>query len=186
MTEDLLASMVRGFNEDLPETAIRYRLSYEDGAVRCSGQEWHAAEIGPEGLAVLFEQVQDQVMESVVGGAWPRCPLHGSHPLDPEVRGWECPNADDQAKPAHVWAYGHAAKGTPPPEPARADGEVRWFSGRRGWGVIAHRDGDVWVHFSEIAGDGYRSLAEGQLVQFEPEGRQARFRSRANNVRPVT
>lgn len=186
MTEDLLPSMVRGFNEDLPEAASRYRLSYENAAVRFSGQEWRAAELGPEGLAVLFEQVQDQVIESVVGGAWPRCPLHGSHPLEPEADGWQCPIAGDQTGPAHFWSYGDAGKSTPPPEPARADGEVRWFSDRRGWGVIAHRDGDVWVHFMEIAGDGYRSLSEGQLVQFDLEGRQARFRSRAKNVRPVT
>ena len=65
-----------------------------------------------------------------------------------------------------------------------ADGTVKWFSNEKGYGFIARADGDdVFVHYSAIEGDGYRSLQEGQAVEFEvvdgPKGKQAA------NVRPV-
>jgi CspA family cold shock protein len=47
-------------------------------------------------------------------------------------------------------------------------GKVKWFSGSKGYGFIeleGHRD--VFVHFSAIKKDGFRSLSEGQIVQFE-------------------
>jgi CspA family cold shock protein len=49
-----------------------------------------------------------------------------------------------------------------------ATGVVKWFSNEKGYGFIA-RDGepDVFVHFSAIDGTGYRSLVEGQQVEFE-------------------
>ena len=49
-----------------------------------------------------------------------------------------------------------------------ASGVVKWFSNEKGYGFIA-RDGepDVFVHFSAIEGTGYRSLTEGQQVEFE-------------------
>ena len=47
-------------------------------------------------------------------------------------------------------------------------GIVKWFSGKKGYGFIAAETGeDVFVHFSEIQSDGYRSLDEGQEVEFE-------------------
>lgn len=47
-------------------------------------------------------------------------------------------------------------------------GRVRWFSGAKGYGFIECEDGqDVFVHFSAIQGDGYKTLEEGQKVQFE-------------------
>lgn len=63
-------------------------------------------------------------------------------------------------------------------------GTVKWFSNEKGFGFIARPDGDdVFVHFSAIEGDGYRTLHEGQEVEFEvvdgPKGQQAA------NVRPV-
>ena len=63
------------------------------------------------------------------------------------------------------------------------DGTVKWFSNEKGYGFIARTDGDdVFVHFSAIVGDGYRTLTEGQAVAFEivdgPKGKQAA------NVRP--
>jgi cold shock protein len=63
-------------------------------------------------------------------------------------------------------------------------GTVKWFSNEKGYGFIARADGeDVFVHFTAIAGDGYRTLHEGQEVEFEivegPKGKQA------SNVRPV-
>jgi len=57
-------------------------------------------------------------------------------------------------------------------------GTVKWFSNEKGFGFI-EREGadDVFVHFSAISGDGYKSLAEGQKVEFEvvqgPKGAQA-------------
>ncbi|GAB1518504.1 hypothetical protein RhiTH_001564 [Rhizoctonia solani] len=50
-------------------------------------------------------------------------------------------------------------------------GSVRWFNGAKGHGFIAPHDGgeDVFVHFKSIIGDGYKSLLEGDLVEFEVE-----------------
>ena len=49
-------------------------------------------------------------------------------------------------------------------------GTVKWFNNKRGWGFIVKEDGeDIFVHYSAIKGDGFRSLAEGQRVQFEIE-----------------
>ncbi len=52
-----------------------------------------------------------------------------------------------------------------------ATGTVKWFSDEKGFGFITPDDGerDLFVHFSGIAGDGYRSLAEGTKVSYEAE-----------------
>ncbi len=48
------------------------------------------------------------------------------------------------------------------------EGTVKWFNDQKGFGFIqVPGQKDVFVHFSAIAGDGYKSLAEGQQVQFE-------------------
>lgn len=60
-----------------------------------------------------------------------------------------------------------------------ATGTVKWFNESKGFGFISQDDGgkDVFVHFSAIAGDGFKTLAEGQKVSFEvqdgPKGPQA-------------
>ena len=47
-------------------------------------------------------------------------------------------------------------------------GTVKWFNAEKGFGFIAREDGDdVFVHFSAIQGDGYKTLEEGQRVNFE-------------------
>ena len=47
-------------------------------------------------------------------------------------------------------------------------GKVKWFSAEKGYGFIEREDGDdVFVHFSAIQGDGCKTLAEGQGVEFE-------------------
>ncbi|ACZ83197.1 MULTISPECIES: cold-shock protein [Streptosporangium] len=50
-----------------------------------------------------------------------------------------------------------------------AQGTVKWFNAEKGFGFIAPDGGapDVFVHFSEIQGNGYRSLEDGQRVEFE-------------------
>ncbi len=57
-------------------------------------------------------------------------------------------------------------------------GKVKWFNDSKGYGFIEQENGqDVFVHYSAIQGDGYRSLAEGDMVTFEvqkgPKGLQA-------------
>ena len=65
-----------------------------------------------------------------------------------------------------------------------ATGKVKWFNDAKGFGFIAREDGpDLFVHHTAIVADGFRSLAEGQQVEFEvtqgPKGLQA------TNVKPV-
>ena len=49
-----------------------------------------------------------------------------------------------------------------------AEGTVKWFNREKGYGFITQDDGpDVFVHYSAIAGDGFRSLEEGQRVTFD-------------------
>jgi CspA family cold shock protein len=57
-------------------------------------------------------------------------------------------------------------------------GKVKWFSNQKGYGFITPENGnDVFVHHSAIQGDGYKTLDEGQEVEFEitqgPKGEQA-------------
>jgi len=57
-------------------------------------------------------------------------------------------------------------------------GKVKWFNDKKGYGFIAQEGGrDVFVHFSNVKGEGYKSLVEGQEIEFEivdgPKGPQA-------------
>ncbi|MGA8142942.1 MAG: cold-shock protein [Candidatus Acidiferrales bacterium] len=61
---------------------------------------------------------------------------------------------------------------------AREQGTVKWFNAAKGYGFIQRQSGeDVFVHFSAIQSEGYKSLNEGQAVEFEvkqgPKGLQA-------------
>jgi cold shock protein len=63
-------------------------------------------------------------------------------------------------------------------------GTVKWFNNSKGYGFIGRDEGpDVFVHYSAIAGDGYRTLQEGDSVEFEivqgPKGPQAANVSKA-------
>ena len=60
----------------------------------------------------------------------------------------------------------------------RVKGHVKWFNDRKGFGFVSQENGeDVFVHYSSISGDGFKSLAEGDAVEFEvvkgPKGLQA-------------
>ncbi len=58
-------------------------------------------------------------------------------------------------------------------------GKVKWFDGKKGYGFLEKEDGtgDVFVHYQDIIGDGYRVLREGERVKFEitqsPKGDKA-------------
>ncbi|MZG54466.1 MAG: cold-shock protein [Nitrospinae bacterium] len=59
-----------------------------------------------------------------------------------------------------------------------ANGKVKWFSNQKGYGFIQTDDGeDIFVHFSAIQAEGFKTLAQGQEVEFEisegPKGPQA-------------
>ena len=62
----------------------------------------------------------------------------------------------------------------------RQTGKVKWFNENKGYGFILQDEGgrDVFVHYSEIKEEGYRTLAEGEVVEYEvaesPKGPQAK------------
>jgi CspA family cold shock protein len=66
-----------------------------------------------------------------------------------------------------------------------AQGTVKWFNDQKGFGFITPDDGspDVFAHFSEIQSDGFKSLTEGQKVEFDVE--QGDKGPRAAAIRPV-
>lgn len=66
-----------------------------------------------------------------------------------------------------------------------AEGTVKWFNPDKGYGFISHDDGDdVFVHYSEIQTDGFKTLDEGQAVSFEiTTGQNGKLQ--ASNVRKI-
>jgi CspA family cold shock protein len=69
-------------------------------------------------------------------------------------------------------------------EKKMAEGTVKWFNDAKGFGFIEQDNGpDVFVHFSEIQGDGFKSLAEGDRVSFEVT--QGQKGPQSANVRKV-
>jgi len=65
-----------------------------------------------------------------------------------------------------------------------ATGTVKWFNSEKGFGFISQENGpDVFVHFSAIAGEGYRNLEEGEQVEFDVT--QGQKGPQASNVRRV-
>ena len=66
-------------------------------------------------------------------------------------------------------------------------GKVKWFNAEKGYGFLSNDEGgeDVFVHFSAIQTDGYRTLEEGQKVEFEEEMDERKGKLRAVNVKPL-
>jgi cold shock protein len=66
-----------------------------------------------------------------------------------------------------------------------ATGTVKWFSASKGFGFIAPEDGgaDLFIHFSNISGNGYRNLEEGQKVEYEAQ--QGKKGMEATNVQVI-
>ena len=64
-------------------------------------------------------------------------------------------------------------------------GTVKWFNDEKGFGFITQDNGgpDVFAHFRQIAGDGFRSLAEGQRVEFKVT--QGQKGPQAEDIRPL-
>jgi CspA family cold shock protein len=85
------------------------------------------------------------------------------------------PGSGDDADPVPV----------PQKEQGMTQGTVKWFNGEKGFGFIAQDGGgaDVFVHYSAIAADGYRSLDENQRVEFDVT--QGQKGPQAENVRPI-
>ena len=67
-----------------------------------------------------------------------------------------------------------------------AKGTVKWFNDKKGYGFITPEDGsdDCFVHFSELQGEGFKSLAEGDTVEFEI-GKDDRGRAKAMGVKKI-
>jgi CspA family cold shock protein len=65
-----------------------------------------------------------------------------------------------------------------------AKGTVKWFNDKRGYGFISPEEGgeDLFIHFTNIEGEGFRTLREGQTVHYEPT--QGRKGPEATKVRP--
>jgi cold shock protein len=88
------------------------------------------------------KQVSTLVQEASSGG-----PKTGGAPSDPEAGGQDAAVTE---------------------EVVMALGTVKWFNDAKGFGFIKQdNEADVFVHYSQIAGDGFRTLEEGQLVQFD-------------------
>jgi cold shock protein len=68
--------------------------------------------------------------------------------------------------------------------PGMSEGTVKWFNEKKGFGFIEKEDGgDIFVHYSSIQSNGFKTLQEGQRVSFEVE--DSKKGPTATNVRPL-
>jgi cold shock protein len=67
-----------------------------------------------------------------------------------------------------------------------AKGTVKWFDAKKGYGFVVNEIGkDVFVHYSSIEGDGFRSLKDGQLVEYEQVDGDKGLQGKSVHVVPV-
>lgn len=93
-----------------------------------------------------------------------------------------CPR--QSALPERLRLADDASRSSSKPGVVVAQGTVKWFNGEKGYGFIAVDGGnDVFVHYSAIEMDGYKSLEEGQRVEFEVT--QGQKGPQADKVRAV-
>jgi CspA family cold shock protein len=101
--------------------------------------------------------------------------LHGCSPPRVRVAFRRAAVLSTRALPVQSFRSPHPQNGKERPV---ALGKVKWFNSQKGYGFITTDDGeDVFVHYSAIGGSGFRTLEQGQRVQFEvtqgPKGLQA-------------
>ncbi len=150
-------------------------------------------------ISTLLSEAQGAVIRQVLGRAWPRCPVHGSHLLEPTsnigaipFEGWECQLCKG---PGFRWPYGTLASTNPPAEPKYSDGQFLWWGAGGSWGVIAHHDGDIYIDTCHMFTDSFPAdildLQEGQPLGFSLDIRDGQvvmeglFR-RARTIWPLT
>ena len=164
---------------------IELRLTADTLDVFLGGNRRSSATLGPTSSCLwLADDLQDQWIIEQIGMAWPRCVAHGRHPMRPEEREggdvfWVCPH--DPLCAVRVGSL----KPSLVPEPHVEDDCVRWWRGDGGWGVIAHKDGDIWFHFTSVEPrSAFHEIQEGDRVSVELDGHgQGAFSRRASKVR---
>jgi CspA family cold shock protein len=64
------------------------------------------------------------------------------------------------------------------------EGTVKWFNNAKGWGFICTDEGpDVFVHYSQIEGEGFKTLRQGEIVNFElKDGPKGQFAEHVNKI----
>jgi CspA family cold shock protein len=86
-------------------------------------------------------------------------------PTPPQHNGGRIRPVDPQASPGRDWSESCRPEGA---NVERLKGTVKWFNNAKGYGFIGRDDGpDVFVHYSAITAEGYKSLQEGDVVEFE-------------------
>ncbi|GIG27918.1 hypothetical protein Cma02nite_05180 [Cellulomonas marina] len=111
--------------------------------------------------------------------------MTGADPYGPAPAALLVPPVQDVRHCGTPWTWGPRRHRQDEKDRDMAQGAVKWFNAEKGYGFIAQDGGgaDVFVHYSAIDSQGYRSLDEGQRVEFEitqgPKGPQA------EQVRPL-
>jgi cold shock CspA family protein len=140
------------------------------------------ADLVAANMADGTERVIEQILDAV-----PQVALSGSSvrpPTQPSIRRRLSDRVMQRGERLSSAGVG-AQAGELAPQPVRRHGRVKWYSDDKGFGFLTPDDGskDIFVHYSHIVGDGYRSLSEGARVEF---GTVAGAKGpMANEVRPL-
>jgi hypothetical protein len=136
-------------------------------------------------LVLIFDRIQQTVIEFGVGQAWPACPAHGNHPLRVSLDGWICPEEVGGVEyPAAFatgpgttkWPFGSFSDGLGLSVLPRGDHTIRWYRRDWGWGVIADPECEVWFHVNRFREPAPDHILEGAGVDYELYGSQGLFR----------